>query len=90
MAKRFHGQTIWQSSQPNTRLPIFDRSSTGMGPRNSMVRYEMQRRASSTYGPTNAWVGQMSRQAWQRPQCSLVVASSTGSGRSTNSSARKK
>ena len=37
-AKRFHGQTIWQSSQPNTRLPISGRKSSGMAVFSSMVR----------------------------------------------------
>ena len=46
----------------------------------------------ATWSPAGviAPVGQRSRHAWQRPQCSLVWASSAGSGRSTNSSARKK
>ena len=43
-----------------------------------MVRYEMQRRASSWYGAGNAAVGQTSRQAWQLPQWS-ASASSVGS-----------
>jgi hypothetical protein len=30
LAKRFHGQTIWQSSQPNTRLPISRAQLDGM------------------------------------------------------------
>ena len=53
-------------------------SASGNGPRCSMVRYEMQRRASSRPGPSKARVGQASRQAVQVPQWS-VSGSSGGS-----------
>ncbi len=46
-ANLFQGQTARQSSQPKTRLPMAARRSAGMWPLCSMVRYEMQRRASS-------------------------------------------
>ena len=39
-----------------------------MGPWCSMVRYEIQRRASSRRGPSKAFVGQPSRQRVQLPQ----------------------
>ena len=48
----------------------------------------MQRRASSSHGPTMAWVGHTSIQAVQLPQCS-VAGASAGSGRSVYSSPRK-
>ncbi len=35
---RLYGQTSWQISQPNTRVPISGRSSRGIGPRSSIVR----------------------------------------------------
>ncbi len=57
------------------RLPIAARKSRGIGPLCSMVRYEMQRRASSRYGAGKAAVGQMSRQARQEPQLSSTGAS---------------
>ena len=38
VANLFHGHTIWQSSQPKIRLPMAARYSTGMLPRNSIVR----------------------------------------------------
>ena len=57
--------------------------------RSSMVRYEMQRRASSSKGATMACVGQAGMQAVQLPQCA-VAGSSTGSGRSVRISPRKK
>ena len=44
------------------------RSSRGIAPWCSIVRYEMQRRASSTYASTNAPVGHASRHARQLPQ----------------------
>jgi hypothetical protein len=62
-------------------LPISGRSASGIAPLCSMVRYEMQRRASSSYGAVIARVGQMSMQRLQLPQCSGCGAS-TGSGRS--------
>jgi hypothetical protein len=69
-------------------LPIAARNSTGIGPACSIVRYEMQRRASSRYGATIARVGQTSRQAVQRPQWS-AWAGVRGSGMSTQISPRK-
>ena len=49
---RFTGQTSWQISQPNTQSPIKGLSSRGIEPRSSIVRNEMQRRLSITYGAT--------------------------------------
>src|ERR1035438_6057334 len=46
-----------------------------MVPRNSIVKYEMHRRASSTYGSTSAPVGQASRPLRQLPPKSLGGAS---------------
>ena len=46
-ANLFHGQTARQSSQPKIRLPKAVRSARGITPLCSIVRYEMQRRASS-------------------------------------------
>ena len=66
-AAALNGQTSWHTSQPNTRVPMAMRSSRGMGPRFSMVRYEMQRRASSDIGPLKAPVGHASRQARHSP-----------------------
>jgi hypothetical protein len=37
-ALRFHGQTSWQISQPNTCLPMDIRYRSGAGPRNSIVK----------------------------------------------------
>ena len=42
----FHGQTSWQMSQPKIQLPSLGRNATGIGPRNSIVRYEMHSRGS--------------------------------------------
>ena len=44
----------------------------GCCPASSIVRYEMQRRASSSYGATIAPVGQTSMQAVHVPQCALT------------------
>ncbi len=52
-----------------------------MLPGSSIVRYEMQRRASSSYGATIAPVGQTSMHARQVPQCA-VCGGVAGSGRS--------
>src|SRR5215469_4928605 len=65
---RFHGQTSWQMSQPKTVEPIAARNSSGITPRSSIVKYAIQRRASSTYGSTSASVGQASMQRVQEPQ----------------------
>src|SRR5271157_4405627 len=78
-ALRLNGQTSWQISQPYTCLPMASRNSSGIFPRNSMVRYEMQRRASSTYGSTSAPVGQASRHCRQFPQRSAGGASAGAS-----------
>src|SRR6516165_5384989 len=43
------------------------RNSSGIGARSSMVRYEIHRRASSTYGSTSASVGHASRHCRQFP-----------------------
>ena len=48
----------------------------------------MQRRASSRFGARIAWVGQISMQRVQVPQCA-VAGGSIGSGRSTKISPRK-
>jgi hypothetical protein len=50
-------------------LPINGRNASGMLLFSSMVRYEMQRRASSWYGPRIACVGQTSMHFVQVPQC---------------------
>src|SRR5438046_3054887 len=42
-------------------------SASEMSPRCSIVRYAMHRRASSAYGPTNAWVAHAPRHAVQVP-----------------------
>ncbi len=47
---------------------VAGRRFSGMASWLSMVRYEMQRRASSWRGPTMAWVGQTLMHATQRPQ----------------------
>jgi hypothetical protein len=78
----FQGQINWQSSQPKMRLPISGRNSGSMLPSCSIVRYEMQRRASSRFGAVIACVGQMSMQRVQVPQCA-VAGGSTGNGMST-------
>ena len=70
------------------RLPSAGRNVSGMAPSSSMVRYEMQRRASSSYGATMARVGHASMHAVQLPQW-LLTGASTGSGRSVNISPRK-
>jgi hypothetical protein len=67
------------------RLPIAGRSASGISPWCSIVRYEMQRRASSWYGAVIAPVGQAGMQALQLPQRSFAGVS-TGNGRSVNSS----
>ncbi|KAG1388155.1 hypothetical protein G6F58_013545 [Rhizopus delemar] len=70
--------TAWPMG-PWMRLPISGRMSSGMAPSCSMVRYEMQRRASSRCGPMMAWVGQTSMQRVQVPQWA-VAGVSIGSG----------
>src|SRR5690606_17308655 len=50
---RLKGHPSWQMSQPNTRLPINGRSSRGIAPRCSLVRYEMHRRASMIGAPVS-------------------------------------
>ncbi len=64
----FHGQTSWQMSHPNRCSATIAACSDVCAPLSSMVRYEMHRRASSTRGATNAWVGHASRQRVQLPQ----------------------
>jgi hypothetical protein len=54
-----------------------------MLPASSIVRYEMHRRASSSYGATIAPVGQAEMHAVQVPQCA-VTGSVSGSGRSAD------
>src|SRR5260370_22390151 len=90
---RFHGQTSWQISQPQTCRPIGSRNSSGIVPRSSIVKYAMQRLASSTYGSTIACVGHASRQRRQVPQRS-GGGGSTGprvgaKGRLVNNTPRK-
>ena len=84
----FQGHTNWQSSQPNTLLPIALRNSTGIASRDSIVRYEIHRVASNKFGLTKAFVGHASMQAEQLPQCS-EVGSSIGRGMSVYSSPKK-
>ena len=63
--REFHGHTSWQISQPKICIPIPARSSSGIGPCSSMVRYAMHRRASIDHqspAGTNASVGQASMQ----------------------------
>lgn len=74
-AKRFQGHAARQSSQPYIRLPINGRRSSGIDPLCSIVRYEMQRVASSRYGAGNAAVGQAVRQREQDPQRSACGVS---------------
>ena len=47
-ARRFQGQTSWHTSQPKARRRRRRGARRGIGPRCSIVRYEMHRRASST------------------------------------------
>ncbi len=65
------------------------RNSTGIGPSCSIVRYEMQRRASSRYGATMACVGHTSMQARQLPQCALTGAVVGGNARSSEDLAQE-
>src|SRR6266404_2817868 len=67
-AKRFQGHASRQSSQPKIRFPISDRSSRGMAPLSSIVRYEIQRRASKRCGALIAPVGQAVMQRSHVPQ----------------------
>jgi hypothetical protein len=67
-AWRFHGQTSWQMSQPKSQSPIGAWNSSAMAPRCSIVRYAMQRRASSAYGAGSAPVGHAVRHAVHVPQ----------------------
>jgi hypothetical protein len=74
-ARRFHGHTSWQISQPKTWRPMAGRASSGAAPRSSMVKYEMHSRESSAHsGPsarpvgTMACVGQASMQRVHEPQ----------------------
>src|SRR6266404_3280673 len=84
----FHGQTSWQTSQPKIHGPRPARSAGGIGPRCSIVRYEMQRRASSRRPSLSACVGHSVRHAVHRPQW-LPDGSSGTRARSVSSSARK-
>src|SRR5574337_1844190 len=60
-----------------------------MLPFNSIVKYEIQRRASSRYGPTKASVGQALRHRSHDPH-RFLIGWSAGSSRLRNSSPRKK
>ena len=62
------GQTSWQTSHPNAQPPTDRARSGSISPLCSIVRYEIQRRASSTRGPMSAPVGQASIQRVQPPQ----------------------
>ena len=68
VALLFHGQTSWQISHPNIKLPIFERISLGIDSLSSIVKYEIQRRESRMLGSTIASVGQASMQRVQVPQ----------------------
>lgn len=46
LALKLCGQTSWHRSQPNIQSLIWGRSSSGIGPLFSIVRYEMHLRAS--------------------------------------------
>ncbi len=46
----FHGQAVWQSSQPKAQRPRRAAASGGTSPRRSMVQKERQRRASTRPG----------------------------------------
>ena len=80
-ARRFHGQTSWQISQPNTCRPMCPRRSSAMLPFFSIVRYAMQRdasicRTSFSGVASSASVGQASTQRVHVPQRSAAAASS--------------
>jgi hypothetical protein len=82
-------------SYPNIRFPINGRSSRGISPRCSIVRYEIQRVASITGAPSpshpsSAPVGQASTHREQLPQRFSAKGSSYSSSNSTRSEARKK
>ena len=64
----FQGQTSWQISHPNIRLPVFERISLGIDSLSSIVKYEIQRRESRILGSIIASVGQASMQSVQVPQ----------------------
>src|SRR5581483_4102803 len=64
-------------SQPYTCDPMPDCSGSGMSPRNSIVRYEMQRVESRTPGVTSASVGHASRQSVHVPHWSVAGASTS-------------
>src|SRR5216683_2514034 len=76
-AHRFHGQTSWQISQPNTCRPMGSRSSSAIAPFFSIVRYAMHRDASISRGATSAPVGQASRQRVQLPHRSAAACNET-------------
>jgi hypothetical protein len=61
-----------------------------MASRSSIVRYEMQRVASSRRGPVKAFVGQASRHRVQVPQRSASKGSSGVSATSSSRSPTKK
>ena len=62
LANLFQGQTARQSSQPYMRFPIFGLKCSGTGLLLSIVRYEIQRRASNLNGCGNAAWPRGSRQ----------------------------
>ena len=73
-ARRFQGQTSWQTSQPNSQSPIPACISGGTPPRCSIVQYEMHLRGSNSYGVI-ASVGQASTHRVQVPHRSTAGAS---------------
>src|SRR5262249_53483838 len=76
-------------SQPKTHSPIDVRSSRGMSPLFSIVRYEMHRLESRMYSSAKAFVGQAVRQRVHVPQLTLLAIESAGIGSSVRISARK-
>src|SRR4051794_7335110 len=85
----FQGHTSWQTSQPNTQSPVPFLRSSGTESRFSMVWYEMQRRASTTYGRGKAPVGHEGRQLEQSPQKSACGWSYGSQARSITSAASR-
>lgn len=81
LRKRFQGQTSWHTSQPYSQPSRLLRMSSGNSTSGlvSIVQYEMQRRASTTYGSTIAFVGHASIQAVHVPQWSAIGSSGSRS-----------
>src|SRR5215204_1310386 len=70
-----YGQTSWQTSQPKAQSPTARRSSRGISPVFSIVRYEIQSLASTTPGAFIAPVGQADMQRVHLPQVPVPCAS---------------